>query len=336
MSVDVRVGLISFAHIHAESYLNNLLKNPNVTLVGVTDDDAARARRFAGRVGVPVFATLRELLQAGVDAVVICTENSRHTSAVVEAAAAGVHVLCEKPLATTAQDAEHMVASCAQAGVHLMTAFPMRFNAPMLTMHQLVRDGKLGRIFGINATNQGECPHYHRSWFVDPELAGGGAMQDHIVHVADVLRWTLNSEVTEVYAQSNHILYNKEAPDVETGALVSLRFANGTFATIDCSWSKPAYYPTWGGLTIDWVGEGGFASMNAFRQKLTVYSHQNQRAALTPWGSDANQAMVDEFIASILENRTPKVTGEDGLQAVRIVQAAYESARTGKPVAIPG
>jgi predicted dehydrogenase len=332
MTDRIRVGLISFAHIHAESYLRCLLTNPHVVLAGVTDDDQARAHHFASPAGVPVFASMESLLDAGLDAVVVCTENALHVGPVIAAAARGLHVLCEKPLAVSSQDAQHMVDTCQEAGVILMTAFPMRFNAPMIAMQQMVTEGKLGRILGCNATNQGECPYYHRGWFVDPALAGGGAMQDHIVHVADLLRWALQSEVTEVYAQSNHILYRDAAPDVETGGLVSVQFANGAFASIDCSWSRPPYYATWGGLTIDWVGEGGLASTNAFRQKLTVYSKNRPRAAYAGWGSNADQAMVDEFVAAIIENRQPRVTGEDGLEAVRIVEAAYASIKTGQPV----
>jgi predicted dehydrogenase len=79
---------------------------------------------------------------------------------------------------------------------------------------------------------------------VDKELAGGGALTDHIVHLADIMRWYLRSEVIEVYAQSNQIMHAAEV-DVETGGLVMLTFANGVFASIDCSWNKPNYYPTW-------------------------------------------------------------------------------------------
>jgi predicted dehydrogenase len=115
-----------------------------------------------------------------------------------------------------------------------MTAFPMRFSTPLLEVKARLDAGDLGQVYCFNATNQGEAPLHLRPWFVDRELAGGGALTDHIVHLADVMRWYLGSEVTEVYAQSNRILYAAEV-QVETGGLVMLTFANGVFASIDCS-----------------------------------------------------------------------------------------------------
>jgi predicted dehydrogenase len=266
--------------------------------------------------------------------VIICSENAKHRALTLAAAEAGAHILCEKPLATAVEDAQAMIAACDRAGVHLMTAFPMRFSPPVLQVKAMLDGGNLGRVYGINGTNQGECPKHLRSWFVDPLLAGGGAVMDHTVHLADLLRWMLQSEITEVYAQHNHILYADEAPDVETGGLIMLTFDNGVFASIDCSWSKPSYYPTWGGLAMDWVAEKGFVRVDAFRQVLPVYSHDAGRARWAFWGSDMNQAMVDEFAACIRENRPPLISGTDGLKALEVVLAAYRSAESGEPVAL--
>jgi predicted dehydrogenase len=182
-----------------------------------------------------------------------------------------------------------------------------------------------------NGTNQGELPKRHCEWFVDPELAGGGAVMDHTVHLADVLRWYLDSEVVEVYAQTNRILHGGEV-EVETGGLLMLTFANGVFASIDCSWSKPDYYPAWGGLTFELVTERGSVLVDAFKQNLTVYSHTQQRPTWAHWGSDTNQAMLEEFVAAIREDRPPWVSGLDGYRALEVALAAYESARIGQPV----
>ncbi|XWX05594.1 Gfo/Idh/MocA family oxidoreductase (plasmid) [Aggregatilineales bacterium SYSU G02658] len=331
----IRVGIMSFAHLHAEAYVHNLRANPLVDLVGFADDDAERGHRFAEQYNLSFFDTYEELLEQNLDAVVICSENSRHLEMAQLAAQKGVHILCEKPLATTVSDAEQIVQVCRSAGVNLMTAFPMRFSAPLLEVKRFLEADGLGRVYACNSTNQGECPKHHRAWFVDPVLAGGGAVSDHVVHLADVLAWYLDDAVTEVYAVANRILYADEA-EVETGGLVMLTYAQGTFATIDCSWSKPPYYPTWGGLALDLIGEKGVVTANAFKQVMTVYQHTRQRPIYTYWGSDANQAMIDEFVASIQDKRQPKVTGEDGLRAVRIVEAAYRSIETGQPVPLEG
>src|SRR3974377_2255137 len=111
-----------------------------------------------------------------------------------------------------------------------------------------------------------------------------------------------------------------------------LAFANGVFASIDCSWNKPTYYPTWGGLTFELVTDRGAVIVDGFKQNLTVYSDDVRRPLLANWGSDHDQAMINEFVAAIRDRREPRVTGEDGHRAVEIVAAAYESAQTGQPV----
>ena len=214
-----------------------------------------------------------------------------------------------------------------------MTAFPMRFSAPLMEVKARLDAGELGQVFCFNGTNQGELPTKHRAWFADPALAGGGAIMDHTVHLVDIMRWYLDSEAVEVYAQTNKIFHASEV-EVETGGLEMITFQNGVFATIDTSWSRPPYWPTWGGLTFEMVTERGAVIVDGFKQNITVYSHANQRPAWQYWGSDMNQAMISEFISAIRDEREPSVTGVDGLRAVEVVMAAYDSARVGQPVKI--
>jgi predicted dehydrogenase len=327
----MRIGLLSFAHLHAEAYIQLLQTMPGVEFIGLADEDLARGRHFADHFKAHLFPTYADLLATKPDGVVICSENARHAPLVIQAAHAGVHVLCEKPLATTLGDAHEMLVACKHANIHLMIAFPMRFSTPLLEAKKVLDSGKLGQIYGINSVNQGECPKHLRPWFVDKTLAGGGALMDHIVHLADVMRWYFHSEVVEVFAEANHILYADQT-DVETGGLVMLTFANGVFASIDCSWSKPPYYPTWGGLGMEIVAEKGLLTVDAFKQTATVHQHSLGRSQWQYWGSDANAAMLAEFVACIRENRAPAVTGQDGYKALEIVLAAYRSVETGQPV----
>lgn len=327
----VKIGIMSVAHLHADAYIGNLRAIPNVTVVGIADDNAARGDSFAQQFETTRFASYEALLAEQPDGVLVCSENANHRPLVEMAAKAGVHVLSEKPLATNMDDAAAIVAVCAQANVHLMTAFPMRFSAPLLQVKQSLDAGEIGQVFALNTTNQGKIPKDIRAWFVDKSLAGGGALMDHIVHVADVLSWWFDSDVVEVYAQSNRILH-ADAVEVETGGLVMLTFANGIFATIDCSWSKPLNYPTWGGLRIDLISDGGLTQVDAFSQNLLMHQQSPAAHYWQPWGSDANQAMIDEFVAAVRTDRSPSVTGVDGLRAQAIVDAAYRSAETNLPV----
>jgi predicted dehydrogenase len=325
-----RIGLVSAAHLHVDAYVANL-RAAGAEVVGLTDDDPGRGQAWCAAHGVSWYPEADALLAADLDGVVVCSETADHRRDVERAAAAGVGVLCEKPLATTEDDAAALVAACADAGVPLLTAFPMRYSPPMREVRQLLQDGGLGEVYAAMGTNQGELPMRHRAWFVEPTRSGGGALMDHVVHLADVLRWYLDAEVTEVHATTNRLLH---APTVtvETGGIVVLTFDSGVFASIDCSWSKPDVYPTWGGLRLDLVGERGIVGVDAFAQRLTLHGGSEGPLAWPEWGSDANQGLIDDLVAVLRDEAAPTVTGEDGLAATRVALAAARSAATGEPV----
>jgi predicted dehydrogenase len=329
----IRIGILSFAHHHGEAYISNLRHMDNVELVGVADDDPMRGQTIAAQNHAQYFHTYEELLDTKPDGVIICTENNRHRPSVEMAASRGIHILCEKPIATTLENAQAIVDMCGKASVILMTAFPLRFNPSLLEIKARLDHGDFGDIYCFNATNQGELPTKHRAWFVDPELAGGGAIMDHTVHLVDIMRWFTGSDVASMYARSNKIFHAEEV-EVETGALEMLTFENGVFATIDASWSRPQYWPTWGGLGFEMVTQRGAVIVDAYRQNLNIYRHEWQRSQWASWGSDMNHAMINEFASAIRENRPPKVTGEDGLRALEATLAAYESTRTGETVQV--
>jgi predicted dehydrogenase len=330
----VKIGILSFAHLHGAGYAAALVGRDDIEL-RAADENAERGKAIADRLGIPFTSSYDELLAWQPDGVIVCSENAGHRVLVEKAAAAGAHVLCEKPLATSLADGRAMIEACEAAGVNLMTAFPVRFATPIAGLEQLVRKGTLGRVHAVAGTNPGTMPG---GWFVDPQLAGGGAVMDHTVHVADLLRWILDSEAVEVYAQTNSILY----PDlpVETAGTIAVTFANGTVATIDCSWSKPKSYPTWGGVTLEFVGEDGVASADAFGQTINSYYDGPGRAggqdvSWPAWGANPDAGLLAEFVAGIREGRAPHPDGWDGYRATEIAFAAYESAKSGQPVKLP-
>lgn len=329
----MKIGILSFAHHHAEAYIQNLKQLPGVEVMGIADQDHQRASHYATIFNVPLYRSYEDLMKARPDGVIVTSENSNHRELVEAAASYKIHVLCEKPLATTLEDGKAMLDVCQKAGIILMTAFPMRFSPPVMEVKNKLDAGDFGRVFCFNSTNLGELPKKYRGWFVDKKLAGGGAVMDHSVHMADIMRWYLQSEATEVYACANQIFYKNEVPaDIETGGLIGITFANGVFATIDCSWCRPVNWPTWGGLTFEMVTERGAVIVDAFKQNLNVYQKDPPQPVWNFWGSDPNLGMVSEFIASIRQNRPPVVTGLDGYRAVEIALAAYQSIDTGQPV----
>ena len=331
----MRIGILSVAHHHAESYIENLRTIPDAELIGLADSSAERADEVAARLNVRRFPDYNALLREAPDGIIVCSENSHHRELVELALGAGVkYILCEKPLTTTLEDAHTVLTAVEAAGARLMTAFPVRFNAPMIEAKAMIDAGKIGRIYGCNATNQGENPSDQRSWFIDKRLAGGGAVMDHTVHVVDVLRWIFKSEIVELYAEVGN-LFPLPGLDLDTAGILMITFANGAFIGLDCSWSRPPYYPTWGNVKIEFVGENGLIAVDAFAQRFTTYSHSVKRPVWEFWGSDYDRGLMAEFVASIREGRQPSITGYDGMKAVEAVIAAYLSAESHQPVRLP-
>jgi predicted dehydrogenase len=334
----MKIGIMSFAHTHAIGYAQLLRDREDVELLVADPDHAARpdsesgGPELAAQLGVDYADSYDDLFAWHPDAVVVCSENAHHLRDVERAAAAGVHVLCEKPLATNTEDARRIVDICHAAGVRLMTAFPVRFTNEFEGLREVVRSGGLGAVLTVSGANNGQLPTV-RSWFADRELAGGGAVTDHTVHIADLLfRLFPGTDALEVYATANDVLHPDR--DVETAGLVSIRYSNGMTAVIDCSWSKPDHYPVWGGLGMRVVGEKATAVFSPFAPHLDGFSELEQRPTWTAFGQDLDGAMLDEFISAIRDGRQPLPSGEDGLRTVEIVEAAYASIASGQPAPV--
>ncbi len=325
----VRVAILSFAHGHAHGYAGCLAANPDAELVLIADDNAERGQAAAERYGAPWIADYREAVtRDDVDAVIICSENVHHKAMTIAAAEAGKDVLCEKPIATTVADAQEMIAACAKNGVKLQIAFPVRFNAATIGLRDAIQAGRIGEPLIIAARNPGTCPH---DWFVQPELSGGGAVIDHTVHVADVLRWMFDAEITEVYAEIDTRIYDF---DVDDTGLLMLRLSNGIPVSLDTSWSRPANNPIWGGVMIEVVGETGVLSLDAYHNNIELIEIQGPTNGRVPVEFTGDPEMVAAFIEAVRTDTTPSVTGVDGLRALEVALAAYESAKTHQPVTI--
>ena len=325
----VKIGMMSFAHMHSFSYASAVNEIADAQLVGIADHDADRAREMADTFKTRAFSGYRELLAQEIDAVIIGSENIRHPELATMAARAGKHVLCEKPIATTVADAQAMIDVCKANSVQLMTAFPCRFSPAMVRVRQLVDEGAIGEVLAIKGTNRGRMPG---GWFVEKDKSGGGAVIDHTVHVADLMRWTLRSEPAEVYAEISNSMHHQEYDDV--GSL-TITFDNGVFTTLDTSWSRPKSFPTWGDVTMEITGTNGVVSMDMFAQDFALYSDKTMSTSWVGWGSNIDLLMVQDFVSRVAAGEPVSVTGEDGLHAVEVALGAYRSYEAGAPVRLP-
>jgi len=323
----MRVGLWSLTHMHAYGYLAALQARGDVDLVGLADEEVERGARVAAERGLAFYPDAEDLLRR-VDAMIITSANADHRAMAERAAQAGVSVLLEKPIATTYEDGRAIVAAFERAGRTLAIAFPCPFSPAFEALLEVAHSGRLGRLLAMRTTNRGSMPG---GFFIQLERSGGGAVIDHTVHVADLLRRLTRAEPTRVYAEIGHGLFHQPWDD---SGLLSIDMSDGSMATLDCGWSRPRSYPTWGDVTLHIVGEDGTADADLFGQHLHLYPTEEARPRWLGWGSNLDALMIDDFLAAVAQGRRPRATGEDGLRALEVALAAYASAQQGRSVAV--
>lgn len=325
---ELRIGVVSFEHMHAQSYTQELVKYPEVTLVGIADENEKRGREMAATFKTNYYQRYESLLEQQLDGVVICTNNRDHAKVSIAAAKKGIHILVEKPFATTIADAHAMLEAAREANVQIMNAFPMRFNPNVIAAKKKIDAGLIGQVLTITSINHGKIPG---GWFIDPALSGGGAVMDHTVHLGDLIRWFTGSEIKSVFCESGELLHHKGIDD--TG-LVMIELNNGVSATIDCSWAHHTNYPIWAQVDMQIIGTKGVIELKAFAQVLHLDDQTNQRFEDIGWNETGDEGLIKEFVQVCATGRTPLVTGLDGLRALEIALASYESSRTNEAVSL--
>ena len=325
----LRLALLGVAHVHAHAYVSALQAREDVEILGFYEEDPPASRAFSQLSGLKA-RPLDELLRLRPHGAVVCSETARHLPLVQAAARAGAHVLCEKPIAITEADALSMKVACAAAGVQFVTAFPARFSADVRALARQVRSGDLGAVLSYSGVNHSVAPDREAPWFSDVSLSGGGAGMDHIVHLADLLRF-LGERPVEVYARLLAVpeWVRPESVATDAAGLVTLRLASGATASIDCSWSRPPGYPRWGQLRLDVTASRGLVSLDLFSSHLKV---SGARYGWAGYGPDLNVLMLEDFLRVCREGGPGRADWQDGYEALRVVRAAYASASSGQPV----
>jgi len=330
----VRFGFLGVAHFHSENYGRVIKELPNSEVVAVYEDDEKLGKEYAEKFEIKYYSTPDDLLKRDdIDAVVITAENAKHHGLAIKAAEAGKHILCEKPIAVTVEQADDMVKKAEKAGVKFQTCFVMRYHSTSILVKNLIEEGRIGKVLALVGTNKlnASLPLL-RKWFTEPELSGGGAVMDHTVHLADLIRWYTKSEAAEVYTE----IGRNVNPDikVEDNFLTMLKMQNGAIGHIDGSWSYAAGLYTWGDVTMEILGTDGVILLDAFRQNVYYIGMDSPNDKLTwhYYGCDPDMEMVKSFVDCILNDKVPIATGFDGRQGVAITLASYESAKTGKIV----
>jgi predicted dehydrogenase len=326
----VKLGIMSFAHMHAYSYAACINAMPEVKLAAVWGYNLKRASAAAKQFNTRFVKDVNDFLALELDGVIICAENTRHHALVELAASAGKWILCEKPLSPDPAEAKRIVKICERERVGLGTAFPCRFTPSLIAARDQIRAGDFGDIYAVTCTNHGQFPG---GWFAEPEWSGGGAVMDHTVHVADLLRWMLDREFTSVYCEGDNLLHRGLIAVDDLGS-VHMEMEGGVQVQHLASWSRCESFPTWGDVTMEFIGSKGVLNVDAFNQKLTVYSDAAGKAEWAPYGDNPDYGLVQEFVQSIIELRDPSPNGIDGLRASEVAAAAEKSMRAHRAVKV--
>lgn len=300
----------------------------NSRLVNVQSRTQTQAEDFARRHGAPRWTTVRAELLADseVQAVYVATEHYRHCEDVIAAAEEGKHVLCEKPMANSVDECQRMIAACAGNGVALQIAYYRRYYPKMLRMKELLDLGAIGEPVTAHIHLSGRLNRESiapGNWRLNAELSGGGALVDTGSHRLDLLCWLLG-EPDRVAAFAECREMPIEAPDMET---LLIRMVNGVHVTTRHG------FRTGSRDEFEIVGTAGTLSATPVDGPgLTLRTAKGEETWDLPKHENVHFPLIDDFARRIDAGLPPLYTGEDGMQASRIIAAAYESARYGTVV----
>jgi 1,5-anhydro-D-fructose reductase (1,5-anhydro-D-mannitol-forming) len=328
---NLRWGLIGASTIAAEHMIGAFRANGGEA-VAVMSTNADRAASYAKKHGIARATTsLKELVDSkDVDAVYISTTNELHRDQVF-AAAAGKHVLCEKPLALTLKDARAMVTECRKRGVVLATNHHLRNAATHRAMREAIKQGRIGKPLFARVFHSVYLPAHLQGWRLDRPDAGGGVILDITVHDADTLRFVLDDEPKSVVAMASHGGMGREG--VEDGAMGVIRFSSGVLAQFHDGFTTK--YATTGfevhGEAGSLIGhdcmtqqpKGDVLLRTAAGEEQLKLDHENLYARSIRLFQDAVQG-----------RGAPSATGEDGVKSLSVALSAAAAARTGAETSI--
>jgi len=324
------VGVGSMGWNHARIY-NEL---EGVDLVAVADLDGGLAERAAQVYGARGYTDYREMLRhEELDVVSIAVPTQIHRETALAALQRGCHILVEKPIASTIEEGQEMVALAASRGLKLAVGHIERFNPAIVELKQRLKRGEAGQVFQIHARRLGPFP---------TRVRDVGVVIDLATHDLDIMRYLLDSEVKRVYAETEQEIHT-EHEDMLSGLL---RFENGVIGLLSINWLTPTKIRE---LTV--TGERGMFLVNYLTQDLYFYENDH---ADSQWGSlgllrgvsegnmvrlkiekrEPLRVEIEAFVKAVLEDGEPAVRGEDGLMALALAQRLVESGRENRVIAL--
>ena len=327
------VGLGSIAEV---AVLPAFRKSKKSRVVALVSHDLGRAKEMGKKFGVKNCFTYEDygrcLSQPGVDAVFIASVNGAHAEQTIRAAAAGKHVLCEKPMANSVEDCRRMVEACRTNQVRLMIAYRKYFEPGSVALKKLVTSGKLGRLRHIFSTyTEIVDPVKARHWQLNPQLAGGGSLMDIGIYCVNIMRWLAGSPPIDATAHAW-----SDDPKRFSGVEDSIAFRLTHPGALVCQGTSS--YSAMAASFVQVHGENGWAALNpafAFEEERRLFGKIQGR-----W-FEQKFKVIDEFVLeldafadSIRRRRDPEPDGMEGLRDIATVEAIYRSARENRTVSV--
>lgn len=338
MSDKIGVAMLSFAHVHAGGYAEQVAANPHAELAAVWDEEPARGRAEAARRGVPFFEVLEDALSRDdVRAVVVDAPTNLHPMVLRAAASAGKHIFTEKALTITVAEADEVVSAVRAAGIKFMISLPSRTRPEILFAKRAIDEGWLGEVTEMRAriAHMAALDRWFKAgdghggslWFGDEKAAGGGAFFDLGCHRVDVMRWFLG-EPASVVARMNNF---SGAYPIDDNMVAVVEFRNKALGILDVSWVHRAgpnpleIYGTEGYLTME-MGPGPRIVLESTKARASGIKGAILPSELPP----ALPSPMVQWIDAIREGSPMTIDIQDGWNLTQLMEGCYTAARTGQ------
>lgn len=310
----LNVGVIGLGAI-GQKHCQVLSEIRQANIVALADINEEVLEKTAKTYQAEPFKDYKKMIQhPGLDAVVVATPDDLHREPCVLAAEAGKHILVEKPIATSEEDAQAIIDAADQANVKLMVGFTLRFVPHYVKAKAAVEDGKLGQMISIFARRLNVITQAER-------INGRcGVLHFLGIHDFDAMRWIVGSEPISIYTEDSTSVARKYPQEDETFSII--KFANGVVGCAHIGWNLPANHPGGRDFKLDISGSRGSLNMDLASQGLKIYTTEGHKFPSTAPG------LIEEdraFVNCVLDDTPVPVTGKDGLIALKMVMAALES-----------
>jgi len=332
----LRIGVIGCGSIAKYRHLPEYAANKAVEIVAVCDIVEERVNEIAKVYQAKAYTDYKELLASEqLDAISVCLPNYLHAPVSIDALNNGLHVLCEKPMATSQEEADAMIEAAKKNGKKLMIGHNQRFVRSHQLAKQLIESGAIGKIYSFRTAfghpgPEGWSVDGRESWFFEKEKAYIGAMGDLGVHKTDLIRYLLGEEITEVGAFIETSA--KGNTDVDDNAVCALKTESGIIGTLAASWSYTAKEDNstiiYGEKAILRLEDNPTYSLVVQYTDGEVVNYELGKIQSNEEGGQNTSHVIDHFVSSIVEDKEPLITGEEGMKSLAVILAAIKSNET--------